>query len=199
MSEQMRFVGVGVGGASCMERTRETHERRVKSSARLCKALHDCASARSDWPAKPSGSTKQPKSLRLHPVSQSAPAHTRSQATASHLGALLLRSWPNSLSGRLIRRHDVAALSNAAGVDVAHRICAARRLTTRKCCLLGLTAADEHVLPELINVDRLAVEVREPRRGRLRRAARQGQRQQNHQFPHPHALQRGARLSGMPV
>lgn len=188
-----------VGGVSCMELTKETQDRHVKSSARSCRGLHGCASARSDWPAKQCGQSRRLRNSRPHLGNPFEPALTSSPATGSRPADRSRRSWPKSPSGRSVRRHDVAASCKTAGVHVAHRVSDACSSCSRQGRLLGLAAADEHVLPKLINVDRFAVEVREPRRCRLRRAASQGQQRQNHQFPHPHALQRGARLSGMPV
>lgn len=88
------------GGVSCTEPYADGPPKRGKSSARSCRALHDCAVHPSDEPAKDSGHTRPPRSSRLALDVQYGRPVTNSPAIESHPEDRSRPSSPKSAGGR---------------------------------------------------------------------------------------------------
>lgn len=91
---------VASGGVrACTEHYSDGSQKPGKSSARSCRAMHDCAVHRSDEPAKGFGRTKRPRSSRLALAVQYEQPHTSSPASASHPADRSRPSSPRSAAG----------------------------------------------------------------------------------------------------
>jgi hypothetical protein len=88
------------GGVSCTEPYADGPQKPGKSSARSCRAMHDCAVRPSDEPAKGSGPTRQPRSSRLALAVQYARPATSSPAIENHPEDRSRPSSPKSAGGR---------------------------------------------------------------------------------------------------
>lgn len=75
---------VSGGVVSCVEPTRSFPQSTAQSSARSCRALHDCAVLPSDEPAKASGLSKPLRSSPREPNAACEPPATSFQGSASH-------------------------------------------------------------------------------------------------------------------
>lgn len=99
--DDMIFSLVECGGkASCTEHCLIESRKPEKSSARSCKALHDCASLPSEKPARDSGPTKPPKSSPRAPSAASEQPATSFQASESLRDDQSPLSSPPFLNGR---------------------------------------------------------------------------------------------------